>query len=255
MGCALSELVQWAGRTLHGRDRFGWWKIHSKDGWDDSPETKGETESIPNGDGEYDLPIYNEARIITVTGRILTSSHEQLHQAGLYLTGAMKGRFQVSGHGPTLWVDMKRQGSVKFKPVTNTLAQWQVVGRAVDPVKYGDTNTFAVPNGTSYVNLFHWGNTSSQPFLTITGNMPGGYEIQSAAGARYRVTRALLAGETHTIDMRDGMLQINGSYAPGIGARADIWRIPSGSTATTIRIQAITTGTATMTAAVTDSFI
>jgi len=245
----------WAGRTLSGRDRFGWWKVHSNDGWDDSPESKGESISIPNGDGEYDLPVYNDARMVTVSGRILTSSHVQLHEAGMYLTGAMKGRFQVAGHGPTLWADAKRDGKIKFTPITDTLATWQVPMKMVDPVKYGDAKQFTVLSGSSYTTLYHRGNYMSLPVLTIKGDMPGGYEIRSSAGAIYRVTKPLLSGTPQVIDMRDGMLQNAGLYGGSGVTRADIWRIPPGSTATTIRIMPITTGTATMTVDVTDSYI
>lgn len=251
----MSELIQWAGRTLSGHDRFGWWKVNSIDGWDDSPDSKGETVSIPNGDGEMDLPIYNEARIITVTGRIITKGHEELHAAGAYLTAVMKGRFQVSGHGPTQWADAKRQGGVKFRTVTDTLATWQLSMKAVDPVKYGDTATVAVPAGTSYVSLFHWGNYASLPTVVVAGSAPGGYEIQSSAGARYQVTKPLVSGTPHTIDMRDGMLQVGGVYMAGIGSRADLWRVPPGSSATTIRVQPLTTGSPSATVYVTDSFI
>lgn len=242
----------WGRCTLSGRDRFGDWAVNSSDGWDDAPDTKGETVSVPNGDGEMDLPVHNEARLITVTGRIIADSHAQLHEAGLFLTGPLAGRFQVAGHGPTQWADTTRR-AVKFKTITDRLAQWQLSLKAVDPVKYGDTKDFAVPSGNTYVNLYHRGNYLSLPILVITGSMPGGYRIQSAAGAEYRVTRALAAGAPHTIDMRDGMLQVNGEYVSDGIDIAGIWRISPGNNQT-IRIVPVSTGTATMTAYVTDSY-
>ena len=245
----------WAGRTLSGRDRFGWWKVNGIDGWHDSPETKGASESVPNGDGEMDLPTYNEARMVTVTGRLIAKSHADMHEAGIYLTGVMKGRFQESGHGPTQWSDAKRDGRVRFTPITDTLAQWQISLKMVDPVKYGDVKEFTIAAGTGYVNLFHRGNTASLPTIVVSGSAPGGYEIQSSAGARYQVTRALVSGTPHTVDMRDGMLQVGGAYVAGIGVRADVWRIPPGSSATTIRVTPLTTGSPSLTAYVTDSFI
>lgn len=251
----MSKLISWAGRTLNGRDRFGEWIETSFEGWWDSPDTKGESESIPNGDGEMDLPTYNEARMVTIGGNLHTAGHEQTHEAGIYLSGVMSGRFQVADHGPDQWSDAKRVGKIRFTPVTDTFAQWQISLKMVDPVKYGDVKEFPVPAGTGYVNLFHRGNTASLPTLVVTGSAPGGYEIQSSAGARYQVTKPLVSGTPHTIDMRDGMLQVGGAYVAGIGVRADVWRIPPGSSATTIRVVPLVDGAPSLTAYVTNSYI
>lgn len=244
----------WAGRTLSGVDRFGTWVSAAPEGWWDSPDTKGENVGNPQRDGDMDLPTYNEARYVTLTGSLYTSGHDQMHEAGLFLTGPMSGRFQVSGHGPTQWADAVRNGRVKFTPITDTYAQWQVPLKMPDPVKYGDTTKFTVTSGSSYTELFHRGNTLSLPSLQIAGNMPGGYSIQSSAGAEYRVTTPLPSGYSHEIDMRDGMLRVNGNYSTTGVAVAGIWRISPGLKQT-IRITPITTGTATMFVSVTDSYI
>lgn len=251
----MPEQIIWAGRTLSGVDRLGKWVATGFDGWWDSPEIRGESVDRPNSDGEYDLPIYNEARLVTATGHLHTTSHAQMHEAMNYFTGAMSGRLQVAGHGSVQWADAKRNSGAKFTPVTDVFAQYQVRLKCVDPRKYGDANTYTVPSGSSYVTVFHRGNAVGYPVVKVSGDMPGGYVLQSSAGAEYRVTTPLTSGNPHTIDMATGLLTRGGLLVSGGVIRADLWRVPGGTTATNLRLQPITTGTGTATVTLLDSFI
>lgn len=245
----------WAGRTLNGSDRFGKWVTLSDqfDGWWDSPDVKGEEIDRANSDGEYDLPVYNQARLVSIGGHFHATSHAQMHEAMNYFTGPMSGRFQVSGHGSVQWADMKRNSGVKFTPVTDVFAQWQVRLKAPNPLKFGEANTVAV--GSSYETIFHRGNTVGYPVVMVAGSMPGGYVLQSSAGAEYRVTTPLVSGTPHTVDMSTGLLVRSGLAVSGGVTRADLWRVPGGSTSTNMRIQPITTGTAAATVTLLDTYI
>jgi hypothetical protein len=245
------QLTTWAGRTLHGTDRFGQW-ITLESTWDDTPDTKGEEEDRPNADGEYDLPIFYAARYITVTGHLHTASHAKTHEAMHWFNGAMTGRFVVSGHGPTLWCDAKRNSGTKFTIITDTFAQWQIKLKAVNPRKFGASNDFVRTNGT--VSVFHRGNYGALPTVIVRGSAANGYRINGPGGKQYKVSRALVTGVPHRIEFRDGLLRVDGNLVPDGVDRADVWPVPAG-TATDFDINVLNGGTAEATITVTDTYI
>lgn len=240
----------WAGRTLSGTDRYGTWVTTSLEGWWDSPEPKGEDADRPNADGEYELPVYNQARLISVTGGLHTQSHDETHEAMTWLTGAMSGRFQVAGHGPELWCQAVRSTGVKFTPITDTYAQWQVRVKARDPRKFGEKRTFtAAPLANTAIH--HKGNYQATPFLTVTGSAPG-YTIK-IAGQAFTVTRALTSSQPHTINYRDGRLRVNGALVTGGVSSSRIMLVDPGQR-DTLEIS-VTSGTATVTCELIDTYI
>ena len=249
----VAEQITWAGRTLNGSDRFGEWVTTGLEGWWDSPDPKGETVERPNADGDYDLPVYNQARLITVGGNLHADSHTKLHEAMNFFTGPMRGRFAVTGHGSTQWADAVRNSGVKFTPVTDTLAQWQVRLKCPDPRKYGLTRTFPLVKG-DYVDLFHRGNYNASATVSITGNAPGGYTLREPGGVYYEVTGPLNPGQTHTIDFRTGIFRINGYIIAGQTGVSDIWFIEPGPVKP-MKITAASTDTVNATATVVDTFI
>ena len=219
----------WAGRTLSGTDRFGAWKTNSTDGLWDSPDTKGQSVDRENADGEYDLPIYNAARVATFTGRIIAKSHEDMHQAGLFLRGPMRGRLQVAGHGPTQWGDAKRNGRIKFTPVTDRIAQWQVPLLLPDPALYGDRHTYDLTPNVA-VNAFHRGNYAAQPIVQVNGPLTGGFTITHPGGL-YTALGDLGAGGWVRVDFATGRLRLNGNDRSDLVTRADLFKIQPGNNA------------------------
>lgn len=244
----------WAGRTLSGVDRFGKWVATGFDGWWDSPETRGETADVPNSDGEYDLPVYSEARLVTATGHLHATSHAQLHEAMNFFTGAMSGRLQVAGHGSIQWADANRNSGVKFTPVTDTFAQWQVRLKCVDPFKYGDVTQFPMASNGDYVTLFHRGNHVAYPRVVISGSASGGYQLRHPDGAVYNVTRALSSGSPHEVDMRTGLLRVGGVVDMTGVTGASVWHVPPGNFHY-MKVLPLGAGSATAVAHVTDTYI
>lgn len=251
----VAEEIKWAGRTLNGSDRFGEWVTLGDgfEGWWDSPDVQGESVERPNADGEYDLPIYNQARLITVPGHLHTKSHAEMHDAMNYFNGAMAGRFQVTGHGPTQWADAKRRAGVKFTPITDTFAQWQVSLKCPDPRKYGLARTFPLVKG-DYVDLFHRGNYNASATVSVTGNAPDGYTLREPGGVYFEVTGPLLPGQTHTIDFRTGVFRINGYIINGQTGVSDLWFIEPGVTKP-MKITSASTNTVNAVATVVDTYI
>jgi hypothetical protein len=246
--------IKWAGRTLHGTDRFGKWvtKRDEFDGWWDSPEIKGETADRSSADGEYDMPTYNEARLVTVSGHLHSPNAAVQQEAMHFLSGPMSGRLQVELNGSTLWADAKRNSAVNFNPVTGKLLQWQVRLKCPDPRKFGDTNKFTITPGQT-VTVFHYGNYAATPIVTVTGDFPSGYTLWGPGGKTYVVTVALAAGTTHTIDMAHGLLRTNQYYFTGGVGDADVWTVAPGQ-ASTIGLSA-PSGSGTAVASIIDTFI
>jgi hypothetical protein len=245
-------LITWAGRTLSGADRFGKWVTTSFDGFWDSPEIKGESTERPNADGEYDLPTYNEARLVTATGNLHAKSHELLHEAMNFLTGPMSGRLTVAGHGSVQWADAKRNSGVKFTPVTDTFAQWQVRLKCPDPRKFGNSTDFVRTNGT--VSVFHRGNYDALPTVVVRGSAANGYRLNGPGGKQYKVSRALVTGIPHRIEFTDGRLRVNGTVVPTGVDSADVWAVPAGQ-AVDFDINVLSGGSAEATITITDTYI
>lgn len=221
----LADRIRWAGRTLSGEDRYGRWVATGLEGWWDSPEPQGEAEAIPYGDGEYNLPVYNAARLVTVTGNLHARNHDELHHAMHSLTGVMKGKLYVDGHGESLWADAVRNGAVRFTPVTDTFAQWQVRLKCPDPRKFGEERIFNTAAGES-IPVHHKGNYSAIPKFYIRGNMPGGYRI-ALASRTFTVNRALV-GVSHSIDYRDGRLRVGDDLVTGAVSSSVLFQVLPG---------------------------
>lgn len=224
-----ADHITWAGRTLSGHDRFGDWTTEVPNTWWGSPDTKGETVDRANADGEYDLPVYNAARILTFDGLLHAKSHMDMHEAGDFLTGPMRGRLQVAGHGNTKWADAVRSSSTLFEPITDTLARWQVHLRFPDPRKFGDLHTFPVSAGAP-ATVFHRGNYNASPVVQINGPVTGGFTITHPGGL-YTAVGDLAAGSTIRIDFNTGRLRLNGNDRSDLVTRADLYKVPPGNTA------------------------
>lgn len=220
------QLTTWAGRTLHGADTYGVWTITDYDGWEDSPETKGIVEDKANADGQYDMPIYNEARITTMTGNVQAADHYRLHEAGLFLTSAMQGRLQVEGHGPTLWSEAKRDAKIKFDTETENLAHWQIKVKSVDPRKYGVRHRHAFTPG-SPVTVFHRGFARTLPVVQINGPLAGGFTITHPNG-QYIALGDLAAGGWLRVDFRNGRLILNGQDRSDLILQANVCDVGPG---------------------------
>jgi len=249
----LSEQIIWAGRTIHGSDQFGEWVNTDSTGWDDSPEVKGDTEDVPNADGELDLPVYNGARLITFGGFLHAKSHHQRHEAQHWFNGAMSGVLQVMGHGPTLWAPAKRNGATRFEALTDTLAQYQVKLKCVDPRKFGDSVTYSVAVGAP-ITVGHRGNYAAMPKFIIRGDMPGGYTI-TVNDWNYTVTKALQTGKPHRLDYDDGLLYVNGTLTDNSFGNTNTTFIPSGPDGVGVGLYPVTTGSGSADMTVIDTYI
>ena len=250
-----AERITVGGQILTGSDRFGDWKVNRLEGWWDSPDVKDESEERPEADGDYDLEVYYKARYVTISGRLLAPSHDQLHEGMNRFTGLVqkKARLSVIGHGANQWADVKRASGLSIIPRTDRLAQWQMRLKAPDPRKYGERRTFIASVGSSAQGVHHRGNYPATCKFDVAGAMPGGYRL-TIKGQIFQVTRALVSGQPHNIDFGTGRLRVNGVIVPG-GIGWGFKPLVTPGVPTALAIEPLTAGTATATLTLLDTFI
>lgn len=229
----MSGLIKLGTQTLNGDTGPATWKVNSIDGWWDTPEVKGDRESMPYGHGSYALPEFYEERLITINGRILSKSHSHQHEQINFLKGCIRPGevkpFQVFGHGPMQWANVMLDRKIRATPITNKHTSFQISLRSPDPRIFGERRI--VPAGAGVAALVeNRGSAPAWPKIVVPGPLPaGGYTITGPGGEQYVVT-ASPGGNVHFVDMWDGMLRVNLSMAAGAGlvAEAQTFTIPPG---------------------------
>ena len=171
------------------------------EGWWDSPE--------PNllDDGEPDPADPWLPRIVSIAGNVHASSHDELHEAGEFLTGLLRkrGLLTVTGHGPTMSAEVTRSARVRFTTITDRIGLLSATLRAKDALKYGGWQDPVPMDQATPVQVFHRGNTDSYPVFRLTGNAPNGYTVaHEATGRTVEVRSPLPAGGVHVVDMATG---------------------------------------------------
>ncbi|MGP5391281.1 hypothetical protein [Glutamicibacter arilaitensis] len=229
----------------------------SFDGWFDSPERKSRDEARDDDDGDFEAEDFYQSRMISIEGRLKTRNHEMLHEAAGRISSLLHrgpGLLHVGGHGVAQSATVKLAGAVRCKaaPGTDDYLNWQLRLKAIDPYKYGEKRDYQGSVG-SHFDVFHRGTVPAWPLITVSGSMPGGYEVM-LAGNLIEVTRSLTAGETHTIDTRTGLLRVNGAVVSGGLGTNEMFRIQAGTTQSLYSVPR-TTGSGTVKIDVTDTYI
>lgn len=184
------------------------------DGWEDGGgEARREVIPRPNAHGEYDLPVFQGSRPITIDGHALAWSDEKFinlrHRLMGLCANGQRQRLVVEHRGQTLWADVRRGQKPTFddKGIRHGRRHGRFLLQfvAADPRRYGEVHDF--PGGQVAVNR---GNFPARPQVIVTGAAAGGYTVTGPTGRRVVVTRALTAGAPHTIDFARGGLWIGG---------------------------------------------
>lgn len=249
----MSKSVTLAGQILHGSDRFGTWRIHSMEGWKEAPSEKSNTEARALADGDYDAEVFYASRLVTVNGRLSAASPEMAFSASERLSSLLRapGMFAVDQFGMMRW-GTARRGRIAPGKIKGRHLPFQMELRFNDPYKYGKKVGFSGAVGTAF-DVYQRGTTAAWPFITVTGSMPGGYEVM-IGGQLIEVTQGIAAGQTHTIDTRTGILRVNGSVAiNGLGI-AELFQINPGLPQSIYSLPK-STGTGTLKVDITDTYI
>lgn len=200
------------GQILHGRDRYGWWQVLTMEGWDATPEPKTDASPRPNSDGSFETAVHYEDRIVTLSGRLISTSPQQAEEARDTLTGLLheSGPFSVTGiNGKTKQGNAVR-GRISPSPLRGRYLPFQIELRFRDPYKYGTRRSFAATPGSA-VNVFHRGNARAWSIITVSGSMPMGYTMH-VGGNPIDITTPLVSGVSHVIDMKKRRLRVGGVW-------------------------------------------
>lgn len=242
----MGELVTLDGFPLSGVTRDGIWKVNSLAGWSERPPVKQDEQPRTNGDGSIKTPVFYGNRLITINGRLFTKNHEYLHQAEgvLNALGHRGGvKLLVGGHGPAQWATVDPRDSPTLSVVSGNFLQFQIPLEAIDPFKYGASNSFSADLGST-VTVFQRGTVPAWPVVTVTGSAPGGYTL-SLGGGLVRVIAPLVSGTPHTLDMRSGVLRVGGSRVHSAITAAEYWSVKPGAQQTA-NTAPVTTGSGTV---------
>ena len=202
------------------------------EGWDDSPDMRRETVQRVAAAGDFNATGYPDARVVSLSGVIVSPSEDRTQYWGERLTG-------VLSTGSTERITVRRGDTVRFSPgglvktkvVTRArarhIADWQMQLWFPDPRKYGAQNH--VPgDAVGFAVVSHYGNTDASSRLVVAGTSER-WRVTGPGGRSVLVTRALQAGKPHIYDLRTGRLTIDGVPAPaGSMDEADTWTVPAG---------------------------
>jgi len=250
--------VNVAGLDFYGQGRRGL-VIEPKGfkGWDDGVDMRLENTARPGAHGSFNLPVFQDARTVVLTGSAVADSSRELRQIGDRLTGLLAGggvgRVQVERDGDVQWADCRLAAKTMFEEVGEQgAASFQVQLWCPDPRKFGNARDFVRTNGT--VSVFHRGNFDALPTVTVRGSAANGYRLNGPGGLQYKVTRALVSGIPHRIEFTDGRLRVNGTVVATGADSADVWPVPPGQSVD-FDINVLSGGTAEATITVTDTYI
>lgn len=202
-------------------------------GLDDGVDIRRESVARVQAHGDYDVPGFLTSRTVPYSGWCRAPDSETLLHYRSQITGLLadgsSAVMVVDRPGGSMWAPVRLASMTKFRVRAKTprVADWQLQLWMADPRLFGDAVTFPTERH-SLAEVHHRGNFPALPVLEIKGAATGGYTITGPAGKKYTVTRALVAGQTHRIDMRTGLLEINGVIVMGGVTIADTWAIPPG---------------------------
>lgn len=209
---------------------WGYLEIDDIDGWWNSPAAKQDQNSRVNQDGDYPAETYYESRFITLGGALAATSASAKWAGYEMISGLLdqgERKLTINADGNTRWAIVGRNGQPEIDVVANRLIEYQMTLKATDPYKYGEPREESGAVGTA-IDLFHRGNATVWPVITVTGSMPGGYEL-TLGGRLVEVIKPLASGSTHTIDMRTGILKENGDRAMKVFGIAEYFGIKPGA--------------------------
>lgn len=222
-------------------------------GWDESTAGRQAGGDRPTSHGMFDGVMYRTGRAVTLTGTVLARHAGMLREMRDRLTGVGADgklvRLQVNWGGLVRWADV-RVVSARAPEIDETTAEFIVSMTAADPRRYGPAQVFG-PATT--VTVRHRGNTMAIPTVTVTGSMPSGYKVTGPGGREYVVSQALLAGQTHQIDMRTGWLYRDGVLQRQAVTKAQRFSIPVATDAVVTLVPV--SGSGLITVGVADTFM
>jgi len=223
-------LISIGGLVLGSTDEFGvTWTVEKFEGWTGSPTPTLSLTQRARGHGATASESFLHPRYLSISGLILTPTHEDIDLAAARLSTAVAlGQVEmIVAHAGTIRHCMvQRQGEVIITELTDKVSSYSILIAAKDPRKFGDLVTattrlpfsegglefpvtfpitFTGTSGTGVVRINNPGNTQAPVWLRIDGPIPAGGWTVTHIGKKQSLTfataLALGAGEFVTVDM------------------------------------------------------
>lgn len=224
--------------TIAGQDFFGQ-DMHDFvigpggfEGWDDGVDMRLEKTARPQAHGSFDLPGFQDARTVAISGTAFADSNRRLRWLRNRLTGLLAGgesrRIQVDRDGDVQWADCRLAAKTMFTEHGGSdVADFQIQLWCPDPRKFGELHAFDVAPGTA-AQAFHRGNYDATPVVQVNGPLTGGFTITHPNG-QYTALGDLGAGSWIRVDFNTGRLRLNGNDRSDLVTRADVCKVAPGS--------------------------
>jgi hypothetical protein len=222
--------------TLNAQDGNGvWWYAEQLTGWGSPKGTLNVTQK-PRDHGGWRSESFLTPRVVTVAGTIAAPNPSLLARARHALNAAVSltaTPFSVTEYGETLNATVTRQDEVLFGDETETWTSFSIQLVAVDPRRYGQTQTVStnmasatggmtfgitfpvtfpstVVSGT--VSFNNPGNIGAPVVLTVHGPVTGPIITHVGSGNQivFASSLALASGEYLVVDMAARTVKANG---------------------------------------------
>lgn len=223
-------------------------------GWEEGTAPRLTEIFRPQAHGMFDLPVFQGARVVTISGVAVAESSAALAHMAAQITGLLADgsseRVFVHENGLDTWASARLGARTKFSPIfgAGKYANYELTLWCPNPRKFGEVREFA-----SGEAAYHYGNFTAAPVMTVAGTIGTGYTIAGPDSKLFTVTQPVVSGTPHTIDMATGHLTVDGAIVHGEITQGDTWGIPGGSTVTNTLTPV--SGSGTLTVAVTDTYI
>jgi hypothetical protein len=227
-------------------------------GWDDGVDIRRERVDRPGTHGSFVVPGYSDSREVSISGWCRARSVAELAVMRDHLTGLLadggEADVTVDNQGLQLYAQAQLGSKPKFESDRRDrrFAAYQLQLWFPNPRKYAAARPAEPVAIDVAVKTVNYGNFPAAPVFTITGNMPSGYTIAGPDGKFYVVSRPVLPGQTHVIDMATGWLRIDGVIAYGAISSGATWCVPANDSA---RHTLLGNGIAAFTVEVKDTYI
>jgi len=206
------------------------------EGYDDGVATRSRAVSRENAHGDYVVPGYLDARVVSISGWALTATAREMADLKRQFNALLAVdyglvSFNHLGDEPR-WGTATRAPGVapKFKVNgrTSTEASFQIQLKFPDPRFYGDTHTLAATAGNPVVSI-NRGNFAATSIITVSG-VASGYTITGPGGLTRSIVSPIAVGNPHVVDMATGYVRNNSGFLEGVSS-GSTWAVPAGGTA------------------------
>lgn len=207
-------------------------------GWLSAPDMRRESRERQQAHGVMKAPGYLDQRLIVLEGKCFTTNAETQGHMAARLSGLLAdggyGRLTVEHEGTTLWADVGLQSQDFDITLYGQVAEYQIQFLAPDPFRYGETHTYGPAGPLGEIPVFHYGNAKAYPRFSVAGTISEDYAVYGPGTGdtrkRFKVNGTVSSGHPNVIDLKTGIVKVDGIQRRGVIEDATTWGVPGGTT-------------------------